>query len=95
MKTIFLFLATAGFATVSLASPAKSTIKGLHTGDRILLPIDNSQDTNYLFHKAPIKKHTIDAPLVTIEQDLDTDKKDRTMKIKSIIDIANPEKKLE
>lgn len=89
MRFFILIVALVGLAPLSLAAPAKSVFKGLHTGDRILLPLDSSQDANYLLQKS-VKPQTIDAPLVSIEQVANTDKKER--KIKSLLEIASPEK---
>lgn len=89
---IFIVVGLLGLAPLSLAAPKKSGFKGLHTADRILLPLDSTQDANYL-HQKSAKLQTIDAPLVSIEHAVDSDKKERPLKIKSLLEIAYPEKK--
>ena len=91
MKFFVFIVGLIGLAPLSLAAPAKSTFKGLHTGDRIFLPLDSSQDANFLLQKS-VKKQAIDAPLVTIEQVADADKKERKIKIKSQLDVENSDK---
>ena len=82
----------AGLICVSSGAIGKSPATpghGIHTGNRILIPSDDTQTHNFVVHRNIRNKGQVKAPLLWIEYVADENGKSRTMRLKSQNNLSN------
>jgi hypothetical protein len=77
------------FSTGSTAKTPAKPGQGLHTGNRILIPTDDTQSRNFVIHRNLRNKGSVKAPLLWIDYVADESGKSRVMRLKTQNNLSN------